>query len=205
MPSPTHYVGIDPGFSGAVGLINAAGTDVRVWPIPLLEADKDRNREYDIHAFLNLCRTLRALPNCLVGVEWPTTRPGDGAERMERFGRGKGIIETALIANGLTYRKIAPNLWKGRLGVPGKTDKKAKRIADSLFHTYYPEHGHLVRGPRGGLLDGECDALLIAHYLRTQDVDGMKATVARFGKDSEQAARLVFRRSSSKYKGLRKT
>lgn len=188
-----YYLGIDPGFSGALGLMNAEGTHVKVWDMPLLAHDLDRTREIDLHGLQGILRECRSLPDCGVGLEWPTTRPGEGAERSERFGRQKGILETMLFCMGFVVYKLAPNLWKGRLGLPGKDHANAKSLADASFRRYYPAHGDLVRGPCGGFLDGRCEALLIAHFLRTRTVSGMRSVVGRFGKDSEQALGLVFK------------
>lgn len=186
------YAGIDPGFSGAIGLMSAEGTMVRVWDMPITTKGTDRTRELDLAELWRVIRSLRSFPDCVVGVEWPTTRPGEGAERSERFGRQKGVLEAMLYCIGAPYHKLAPNLWKGRLGLPGKDNPNAKSLADTMFHNYYPEYGHIVRGPKGGLLDGRCEALLIAHYLRTRTVTGMRDVIERFGKDSKQAIGLVF-------------
>lgn len=181
------YAGIDPGFSGAIGLMNAKGSSVSVWDMPITSTEKDRQREIDLDGLNDVFKHLRYLHDCVVGIEWPTTRPGEGAERAERFGRGKGLLQAFAYLKGLEFYLIAPNLWKGRLGLPGKTDKKANKLAAKLFNTYYPEHASLIRGPRGGIKDGRCDALLIAHFLRTRGYSGMKSVVERFGKDSPEA------------------
>ena len=41
-------------------------------------------------------------------------------------------------------------------------------ITAEIMSELYPEHKHLLYGPRGGLLDGRSDALAIAHFLREQ-------------------------------------
>lgn len=183
-----HYVGIDPGFTGAIGFMNASGTSVRVWDMPVASGEKDRQREIDLEQLLAIYTDLAALPSVVVGIEWPQTRPGEGAERSERFGRGKGILQAfAFVKFPQRYHLLAPNLWKGRLGVPGKSDPNANRVAAELFDFYYPEHSPLIRGPRGGIKDGRCDALLIAHFLRTRSLNGMQSIVDKFGKGSDEA------------------
>jgi hypothetical protein len=181
------YCGIDPGFSGAIGLMNAAGTMMRVWDLPVIEAEKQRQREFDLSGFDAIFRTLCRFPGVAVGIEWPTTRPSEGAERCERFGRGKGYLEAFAFLKGLDYFKIAPNLWKGRLGLDGKEVAGANDRAAAMFDMYYPEYRGLIRGPRGGILDGRMDALLIAHFVRTMSGAGMKSVADRFGRDSVEA------------------
>lgn len=178
------YCGIDPGFSGAIALMNAAGTTCRVWKMPVIEKEKDRQREINLPELAVVFRTLRLYPNVVVGVEWPTTRPGEAAEASERFGRQKGYLEAFCFLKGLDYFKIAPNLWKGRLGLDGKDVMGANERAAKLFGVFYPAHTVLVRGVRGGILDGPLDALLIAHFLRTRGGTGIKSIAEKFGKDS---------------------
>lgn len=183
-----HYWGVDPGFSGAIGCINAAGTGVTVYDMPLVgTGGKDRQREFDLDQLDAIIAGIGLLPNSVLGIEWPTTRPGEGAERAERFGRGKGLLQAFAHARKLDYYLLAPNLWKGRLGVPGKSDKNANKIAAKLFTTFYPEHADLIHGPRGGVKDGRCDALLIAHFLRARSFGGMSTVIEKFGKDSPEA------------------
>lgn len=178
------YCGIDPGFSGAIALMNAAGTTCRVWKMPVIEKEKDRQREIDLGLLRDCFSVLARFPRVCVGVEWPTTRPGEAAEASERFGRQKGYLEAFCYLKNLDYFKIAPNLWKGRLGLDGKDVAGANERAAKLYGLYYPDHTGLIRGLRGGILDGPLDALLIAHFLRTRGGTGIKAIAEKFGKDS---------------------
>lgn len=187
------YCGIDPGFNGAIGLMNAAGTTVKVWDLPTHRTGPSDIKEFNLTGFDRIFRELAFYPGVTVGLEWPTTRPGEGSERSERFGRGKGYLEAFLWCKGIKYHKIAPNLWKGRLGLPGKSDPDANKIAAKLFDTYYPDHTDLIRGSLGGIRDGRCDALLIAHFLRARTLDGMRTVVEKFGKGSPEAMAMLFK------------
>lgn len=180
------YAGIDPGFQGAVGVINAAGTDVRVWDLPVITKDLDRQREFDLAGFDDLFRGLSRRPRLVLGIEWPSTRPGEGSERSERFGRGKGYLEAFAYCKRIDYYKIVPSLWKGRLNLPGKSDPEANQMAARVFEQAYPEYAGLVRGPRGGIKDGRCDALLIAHFLRSRTVGHLNRLVEQHGKGSDE-------------------
>lgn len=191
-----HYAGIDPGWSGAIGVMNAAGTHVQVWDMPTHWAGKESSyKELDLHELRDILRRLRALPDCVVGLENPTTRPGEGAERSARFGRQLGALEAMLFCLRIPYYRVAPHLWKGRLGLPGKTHPDAARQAGLLFDSFYPRWSSLVRGPREALRDGRCDALLVAHFLRTRTLDALRETVKQFGPESAQAMTLAFKHS----------
>jgi len=187
------YAGIDPGFSGGIGLISKNGQTVKSWKMPTSNPGKDRKREFSLDGLNRVFNQLTMLPDVTVGIEWPTTRPGEGAERSERFGRGKGLLQAFAYCKKLDFHLIAPNLWKGRLGIPGKTDPEANKIAAAMFERYYPDHADVIRGPRGGIKDGRLDALLIAHFLRTRGISGMRSVVEQFGKDSDEAMALLFK------------
>lgn len=187
----SHYVGVDPGFSGGIVSMNAKGTSMKVWDMPVTKVEKARRREFDMDGLYTIFDYVAGLKKPVVAIEWPTTRPGEGAERCERFGRGKGILHAFAYLLDLKYVMIPPNLWKGRLGLPGKTDANANRIAAGLFDAYYPGHSKLIRGPRGGIKDGRCDAALIAHFLRMREAGSLREVVKKFGKDSPQAWALM--------------
>lgn len=185
------YAAIDPGFEGAIAVINRDATSVKVWDMPNTPGD-GKQREMDLPALRDILKGVQKFPGVILGIEWPRTWPGtfgDVAGHAERFGRGKGILESFAFLLGLEYLKIDPLAWKGRLGLPGKTDPEAVQKAAVLWDAQYGAWSALVRGPRGGLKDGRLDALLIAHYLRDQRC--ITQTVHRYGKDSPEAAAAI--------------
>lgn len=186
------YAGIDPGFTGAIAVIDAAGLHPQVWDMPITAKGRDRTRLPDLHGLREIFDTLAALPDLVLGIEWPTTRPGEGAERASRFGHGKGVLEAFAFLRRLDYYKIAPNLWKGRLGLPGKTTPTSAAVCSAYFDSAYPHHTRLIRGPRGGVKDGRMDALLIAHFLREQTGAVPRTPLRNLIPGSDEAARLVF-------------
>lgn len=189
------YIGVDPGFTGGFAAISANGQEVKTWAMPIIDTAEDRRREFDLSALHLLCTELLSLgPTRVVGLEWPTTRPGEGAERSERFGRGKGYLDAFFYLLAFDYYKLSPQLWKGRLGLPGKTQPGANQIVLSAFDAFYPTHGALVRGSRGGVLSGRLDAAMIAHFLRVHTVPGMRAVARQFGKDSPETLAMILSR-----------
>lgn len=166
------FFGIDPGFTGAIGCIDAFGEAIWVDDLPV--TGKGKQREFDLIALNALIYHKMACVRgeCVVGLENPTTRPGEGAERCKRFGRGIGNLEMGLTSHLVPFTLIAPNLWKGRLGLPGKSDPNANPAGAQLLVSHYPSTEHLVYGPRGGIKDGRLDALLIAHWIRTEALKG---------------------------------
>ena len=186
------YAGIDPGAHGAIGLMNAAGSYVKVWKMPLTEKG-----EVDLAGLKEIYRNLARFPKVAVGIEWPEAWPGafnNVIRDAELFGRQKGYLEAfafLMLPPGSHYCRVSPVLWKGRLGLDGKQVVGANQRAASLWDMFYPGHRDCIRGSRGGLLDGPMDALLIAHFLRTRTGEGMRSIVDKFGKDSVEVMAFV--------------
>lgn len=184
-----YFTGIDPGFSGAIVTIGLDGSIQNMHDLPVINEGKER--EFNLEELDKYIYELSTFTDLSVGLEHPTTRPGEGAERSRRFGYGQGLLEALLFVRHISYARIAPNLWKGRLGLPGKEHTGAVKQSADVCDWYYPDATDLIRGPRGGLLDGRIDALLIAHFLRLGTVGGLQSIVQQFGKGSAQAMSIL--------------
>jgi hypothetical protein len=188
--TPRFYVGIDPGFEGAIGVIDVRSRYNRVWDMPT-RGDEGRGREVDVAELLRIIGEIDCSGR-VVGVflEWPQTRPDEAPEASKRFGVGLGNLEAAFMASGHTVTRVAPNKWKGRLGLSGKAGDSAEsreaavRMAEEFILEMPPG---TLRGPRGGALDGRAEALLIAWEAMTCTREGLE------GLDSEtRLARVMF-------------
>ena len=191
-----RYIGIDPGFTGAIAEISADGKSVRTWDMPvMMRGTTKKYRTLDVERLYEIFGDIFRTPVESVGLENPTTRPGEGAERAARFGRQLGTLEALLYLfskhYGTKIELVAPSLWTGRLGLPGKTEPRWQQPREDILTSYYPDCEPELRGPRGGLKDGRLDALLIAHWLRTRSAAGMRGIVAQYGKDSPEALSVV--------------
>jgi len=56
---------------------------------------------------------------------------------------------------------VQPKKWQKTIGVT-KKGKEIKKEVASICSRLYPDAE--IYGPKGGLLDGKSDALMIAHY-----------------------------------------
>src|SRR5580704_13451405 len=99
------HVGIDPGHSGALARLNAAGTNAEVWKMPIRE--RKGVTELDLDKLYDILHNLRLLPSVIVGLEWPNTYAGsfgDVVRHAEVFGRQKGTLDAFLYLMGMEYR-----------------------------------------------------------------------------------------------------
>ena len=61
----------------------------------------------------------------------------------------------------MTY--IQPKAWQGILRIPKTEKENRKKIHAETMLQLYPHSRDLIYTPRGRLLDGAADAILIAH------------------------------------------
>jgi len=97
----------------------------------------------------------------MIALEKVHAMPGQGVSSMFSFGQRLGELEGILQAFDMGYELIRPQLWQKACGVPAKSGKKGIYEAISKI---YPQAE--LTGPKGGIIDGRCDALGMCHYLR---------------------------------------
>lgn len=168
------WVGIDPGMSGAISAINEKGEFLWVEDMPVI--GEGRKGEYDVLKIVRIVREVGKHPHPRVLLEWPTTRPDESAESSKRFGVGLGLLVGACAASGVLPERVAPNKWKGRLGLQGKEQdplaarQQAVRAAEDFIIGLPPT---ALYGVKGGLKDGRAESLLIAWEGLTRTREGL--------------------------------
>jgi hypothetical protein len=193
-----RYVGIDPGFSGAIGVIDLRGQFVAVYDMPVCGGD-GRQREIDVIRLAEIIREIAAEPVKAVFLEWNQSRPDEAPEASKRMGVGLGLLEMGWTMMGLRPERVAASKWKGRLGLAGKdgdagqAKEQAVRYCEQFIGRVPPG---LLRGPRGGAKDGRAEALLIAWEALTSTREGLLAQP-----EDVRMARVLFGSSRRRRKG----
>ena len=162
---PERVVGIDPGLSGAVALLQE-DCFVGVWDIPLLIDDDGRKAP----CALATSRLLSEIKPDLVVIEQVNAMPSApgkngqrrtmGAQSMFNFGRGFGLVEAAATINKLRIEYTRPASWKRRCGLINAH----KDIARLRAQEQWPQAQHELRLKKH---HGRAEALLIARYGHT--------------------------------------
>jgi hypothetical protein len=119
-------IGIDPGVSGAIALLDSAGTLLEVADMPTLR-DGAKNRA-SVNAPL-LAEIVYRWHAGAAFVELVGVRPGEGAVGAFSFGRSRGVVDGVLAACG-----VPATLWPQQLGsaplaspAPARTPPARKR------------------------------------------------------------------------------
>jgi hypothetical protein len=152
MTAPRLFAGIDPGVSGAVGLVREDGTFAAVVDMPTLTQTTGR-RAVDP---AGLAGILRQHQPSFTLVERVGPRPGEGAVGAFAFGQTYGAILATLAALGLAHDVMMPAQWKRRAGIPPGAPKEAS-IAQAL--RLLPEAAPYLGRKKD---DGRAEALLLA-------------------------------------------
>lgn len=143
------FIGIDPGQSGGIGVINGAGYYV----------DKMPETERDIFNYLV---SVVAQSDCGQGgvalvsavIEQVHSMPGQGVVSSFKFGMSYGALRMALICSGIPFETVTPQKWQKELQCLSRGNKNVtKKKAQELF-------------PKLKITHATADAILLAEYAR---------------------------------------
>lgn len=151
-------IGIDVGLSGAIAVL-IDGSKPMVYPIPTYKDGKGKNR-YDYNALFKLFQIINASATIIgCALERATAMPKQGSVSGFAFGEAYGFYKGVLTALSIPYEIVQPKKWQQEFSISNDTKKGSFAVASRL----YPKME--LQTPRGRILDGACDALLLATYM----------------------------------------
>jgi hypothetical protein len=152
----TLCIGIDPGLSGAIAILDQAGELVSVTDLPVIRdlslAWIDGNELQSIILGALQGRTAGAI------IERVSSMPGQGIASSFQFGVGFGSVLSVMQALHIPLEFVTAAVWKRSYGL-GK-DKRASLYKARLM--YPSAELHLAKH------DGRAESLLIARYALTR-------------------------------------
>jgi len=154
------FIGIDPGLQGGIAVINPLGQYCGSSRMPILKvAGKTTIDVKALHAYLDYWSVV--FNDTYIMIEDVHAMPKQGVVSMFTFGYGCGGINACaqLIVEAIVL-KVRPQEWKAHYDLI-KKDKQAGLL---VIENVYPEAAAECVTPRGKLLDGIVDAILIAGY-----------------------------------------
>jgi hypothetical protein len=149
-------IGIDPGLTGGLGILNRDGSFECVYDLPVI---RDRTLAWIDGAQLQsiLLDAIRGRTAHAV-VERVSAMPKQGVASSFQFGVGFGSILSVLQAMHISVELVTPVVWKRALGL--SKDKNASLHKARLL--FPAAELHLAKH------DGRAEALLLAHYAITR-------------------------------------
>lgn len=159
------YIGIDPGLSGAVAVINTDDSatlhpqQVFDTPTVLVEGEKTK-RKYLTGAMASLLKPYKENSDVLVVLENVHSMPKQGVASSFCFGEGKGMWEGIIAAYAMAVELVSPQRWKKEMMADQGKDKSAARFKAMALFPSLADQLKLVKH------DGRAEALLMAEYAR---------------------------------------
>ncbi len=154
------YIGIDPGFTGAVAALDEQGNFVSVVDVPTFEIVGGAKKKTRLDV-VGIARIIRDLKPCKAVLEDVHSMPEQGITGAFAFGRGLGVWEGILAALEVSTHMVSPLKWKKATMEGMGKEKDASRLrALALFPT---------ADLRLKKHHGRADALLMALYLYRQE------------------------------------
>ena len=144
------YIGIDPGQSGAVAVINKDRVILGLYDYPGDETQA-----------ASLIRDIVGpIQQHVAVIEKVHAMPKQGVSSTFKFATNYGIWKGILAAYQIPFTEARPQLWQKGVIAKAQDKKPAVAAAGRMFPSAE------LFGPRGGAKDGRADALLIADYCR---------------------------------------
>ena len=156
-----QFIGIDPGLTGALAVLNDRGECHHLWDAPIARVKK--KNKLIVAQMALLLREAGEIK--LAVIEDVHAMPRQGSVSMFNFGWGLGLWEGLLTALGIPYIKVSPHRWQRDM-LGGFRDPQDRRI---IAQQMYPE-----QAPNLGLKKhcGRADALLLARFAARDGIIG---------------------------------
>lgn len=156
-------VGIDPGSSGAIAVLDDAGRLTELWDMPYIDGQVTGGA---VAAILHPRRTDIAA----VWIEAPIAMPGQSSKATLTVGRGVGVLWGVTATLAIPTVEITANAWKKAAGLAGvgkagKTAAVKRRLAKDASRRraseLWPDRADAFARSRD---DGRAEAALIARH-----------------------------------------
>lgn len=158
-------IGVDPGCSGALVMLDAVGKYISHLEMPTIKVGtKTRVNGAAIAGWIRSELELQAYHHMSLVhafIEQVGAMPKQGTASMFTFGHAVGTVQGVMAGAGIACTQITPQAWKKSAGLIG-SDKDAARSRAIML---YPELRALDAIGKGQAL---ADALLIARHGRIQ-------------------------------------
>lgn len=151
-------LGIDPGLSGGLSIVDERFNLIACIPMPTLTFDGKKRRvdPRPVFEFIDLHKPELAV------VELVGARPGQGVVSMFNFGDAFGVVRAIAECLCPVVRYARPQEWRGHQSLSGLSKEQIAEVAFEVFQV------EAIYGkPRAGkraVRDGISDSLMIARF-----------------------------------------
>jgi crossover junction endodeoxyribonuclease RuvC len=148
------YIGIDPGFSGAIAFYAPKENIVSIYDMPVYQNAKGKT-EINLYELHEILEPETDEPHMAI-IEQVAAMRGQGVTSMFRFGQSYGATQMAVAAHKIPMQFVTPAKWKSYLGL-----SRDKGVSRSLASQRFPKQADLFKRVKD---DGRAEAALLALY-----------------------------------------
>ena len=132
------YIGIDPGLTGAIGVLDSKGRFVDVYDIPTQERANHKNKvtkEIDVNETVKIFQALTDLGSyqSKAIIEAQTIFPGMHAATMGSLIETYAALKAVMTLEKIPFEIAWPISWKTKQGLKGKKKDYSLSLAISLW------------------------------------------------------------------------
>lgn len=147
-----YVIGLDPGVSGAIAVVNTRGDLVDSFQLPVMPAPSASTRKIvDPIAFRSAVEGW-CVPGSIATVEWVWGQNTQSRTSAFSFGNASGMAVAVLILLRLQYHFVTPQQWKKHFRLIGKQKKAAIPEVSRLYPDVEVENHNIA------------DAILITRF-----------------------------------------
>ncbi len=150
--------GIDPGKAGAIALLDG----FRVLDCSPTPVTPGKGGDYIPALMLDILKDYKLRGVEKIRIEKPQTRSGEGVSSAETVGYGRGLWVMALTSLEIPFEFVSASEWTAKYKFKRMERTEAKVVHTQRAAQLFPSMAKQLYGPRGGVIDGKADALLIA-------------------------------------------
>lgn len=169
------YIGVDPGISGALAVLDGDTNEVEFFDTPCvtIKVGKSMKNEQNAAQIVLMLQSVTANQEALVTIEKVQAMPGGGERSMGAtsafsFGKGFGMWLGILAALQLPFEQVHPMTWKSKMMFGAAKEKDASRVRAMEMFPKAAKHLNLKKH------HGRADALLLAAYGRKTHENPMR-------------------------------
>lgn len=151
-----YIIGIDPGASGAIAILDVRGGLVDAWDMPTVEIKVGKAMKKRVAPEVIAAELKMFAPYATAYIEKVAAMPGQGVSSMFAFGEAYGLVRGVLAGMGISCTTVTPAVWTKAMRVAGGKDGSRQRAME-----LWPDKAALFKRVKD---DGRADASLIAEW-----------------------------------------
>jgi crossover junction endodeoxyribonuclease RuvC len=148
------FIGIDPGITGAMVLLDEDNQLSDMLDMPTMPV-KGKRQQVNAAKLAQVLRGWITDSFATAYLEQVAAMPKQGVSSMFSFGVSYGIVQGVLATLGIPVVLVTPQQWKRRAGLTGKDKDMARTLAQRLYPLAELDRKKHI---------GRADAILIAKY-----------------------------------------